>query len=309
MPPVELVGGNIAYVNPKHILLFIIAHELKLDVLISDVDFVPSDDKIPMLSPPDPQEKIYHISECQELKCLMHAKIEILKTRGETERGRKPRIRIIFGWITDWRDGFGPSKVKNNRKSVVAWTISFSTPKENVNSTSNTFLFAVGMKDSAGWPEVEHRFRKDSECFKEPLSCYRGGDGKMLQAQFVHMLSMMDRPEKAAITDTINYSSDHHYWFGNSIHLKTPRVKSEQELKAFLKREAISESDSHRMPAGWSDQFIDRESSLGGKLSSCLCCRQRRVNRMLFSLSRGGEEEEEEQGRQDNNSQENSSST
>jgi hypothetical protein len=94
-------------------------------------------------------QKQYYVSESKKVRDLMKKLQEAQDENGD--------YRIAFTWATLWRDGFGTNRTKNNRKSSMAWTFSISPGKSAVNSVSNTFPMALGLKKNNAWPKVEHK--------------------------------------------------------------------------------------------------------------------------------------------------------
>ena len=159
IPTIHNIGG-ISYVNPVDIIRFAYACSLPFDdiVLTKDTDT----GKIP--------GKQYHVADSQKMKDLMK--------RFQDAQDENGDYKVAVAWCTDWRDGFGANRCKNNRKSVVTWTFSVSPAKDAVNLVGNTFAMALGNKKNTGWAEVEHRVRKDTSVLcdpKKPLNVYHGG--------------------------------------------------------------------------------------------------------------------------------------
>ena len=145
IPPTSTIG-DLAYVDPIHIIKFLFANGIPIDPIAvdptADVDYAPG------------QGIIQNVSESKAV-CDM---VKEVATSPKLDDKSGPPTVIL--WCMDWRDGFGPQRVKNNRKSVVAWTLSVAPTPDKVNSTDNTFLMAVGLKSSKHWSTLEHRIAK-----------------------------------------------------------------------------------------------------------------------------------------------------
>lgn len=121
------------------------------------------------------------------------------------ELGHKDALLI---WVSDWRDGFGTNRTKQQRKSTTAWTISFSTPKDRVNSISNTFPIAVGLKKNPFWHLVEDRFQKDMKAFGNgPIWLYRGDLKKVVPCFVLRITCITDKVERSEYTSTLGCTS------------------------------------------------------------------------------------------------------
>ena len=261
IPPVEVVN-DIAYVNPLHICRFALANVKDMDLLIST-------------HTTQPPERVFHVSECEEVHNVMKATIEAVGGGGEGPIN----YRVVVAWAMDWRDGFGPTKVKNNRKSIIAWTWSLATPRNRINSSDNTFPLAIGMKKSMGWTEVEHRVNRDLKELYHPSSpqvMYHAGTKKMASVFIRNILSMADRPEKAEMTATIGPSSDYHRCFGVSIQLSPPFCVN--SVVVAYKNDPKGNGGFY--PMGWADALFLKNTGNAGRLLSCLSCRKFRAAKL-----------------------------
>ncbi len=251
---------SIAYASPVEIVKYLFANAVPVDNMKSAVKS----------SQRNKRHAIVNVSESKSAEELLDR---------ISENGNK---KIIPLWATDWRDGFGPSRTKNNRNSVVAWTITIAPPKENINSTSNTFLMALGVKKNKAWPEVERMVYRDlKELAKpsSPITVYSLATKTTLQVCLGRFAAMEDKVERADATATISYSSDYHRCFGKVLKIETPKC-AVSELQEYQKREVHGNID-HLMKWGWSKGFIDvQEGKNGGFLPSCYVCRQRRLHKL-----------------------------
>ena len=193
---------------------------------------------------------------------------------------------LIPLWGVTWRDGFGPSRTKNNRNSVVLWTITFAPPKEMINATSNTFLLALGSKKNPNWPEVEKEvytgLKRISNASK-PITVYSLATKTTLQVCFGQFAALEDKVERADATATIAYSSDYHRCFGKIIKVETAKcnITALEEYQT-MEKEAANVNEKKW---GWSNQFIENSPKKnGGFLPACNLCRHRRLQLLGVSV-------------------------
>ena len=90
--PQNVLG--VSYVGPKHILKFAFANG------------VPVDDIVVYAGAPAPgidaTSRVHHVSECRKF------------TQWLAHLATSSTQKCVVCWIADWKDGFGPSRVKNN---------------------------------------------------------------------------------------------------------------------------------------------------------------------------------------------------
>ena len=150
-PRAEVING-VGYVSP----LAIIAYAMGIGVPIDDFVVKPTDP----LKEFDHLRKVHHVDECQK---AMDWRRTILTGYYGSENGapnsnsgapKAPFVACIA--VSDWRDGFEPSRTKTNRSGIDLKTITISPPKCLSNSVDNTFAVALGLKGSPGWKQVEH---------------------------------------------------------------------------------------------------------------------------------------------------------
>lgn len=201
---------------------------------------------------------------------------------------------LIPLWGCTWRDGFGPSRTKNNQNSVVLWTITFAPPKEMINATSNTFLMALGSKKNSNWPEVEKEVYKGLKRISDaskPITVYSLATKTTLQVCFGQFAALEDKVERADATATIAYSSDYHRCFGKIIKVETAKCNI-TALEEYQRREKEA-SNVNGKKWGWSNQFIeDSPKKNGGFLPACNLCRHRRLQLLGVVRVRGDEPDE-----------------
>jgi hypothetical protein len=131
--------------------------------------------------------------------------------------GKGYNIMIIVP-LTDWLDGFGSNRTKQNRKPIRLWTWNASPPRETVNTVSNTFPIAIGMKKNSNWNQVEQQFRKD-QADGEPLLLYHGGLKKIVPVYVKRIASLQDKVERADVTSMLSCTSDYHRCFGKLLQM------------------------------------------------------------------------------------------
>ena len=267
---------NIAYVDIKAIFQFAFVNSIQMDnVQVSAKTRVRDDLK--------DSEKVFHVSDCAEVRSMMKLQVEALHDENDS-------YRILVCWACDWRDGFSSNKTKQNRKSVLLLTWTFSPPKDSVNGISNSFPACLGPKKSKGWPEVEHRIQQDTACFGDPsnpLYFYHGGLKKVVPVFIKRIASLEDKPERADVTATVNSSSSNqHKCFGKLVHIATPKtyVTKVEKYKREQKRE---ESAEVAFQFGWCDDMIEKKVN-GARLPACIRCRLRRVRRLANNQHSSG---------------------
>jgi hypothetical protein len=181
---------------------------------------------------------------------------------------------VVGAYFIDWKDGFGPSKVKNNRGSVDVKTFTMSPPKDLINGTANTCAVALGLKNAKGWNKVEHMYNKDLQELtsgREPKMFYHGLSQKMVPMFFVRVASIADKVERAVVSGTISYASDAHRTFGISGKVQTPGIFT-AAIKAFLDAKEAG-------GWGWSDGFVKHDAN-GAKLAACRNCRRKGLEKL-----------------------------
>lgn len=166
IPKVENMNG-IAYVSPENILRYSYANGISVDDTF--VDFRGSRPTYPKAL--TGSKAIFHVSQTRAAE-------EALKSVAEAGRNVEgyPGM-VVVNLVSDWRDGFGPSRTKNNRKSVLLWTLTIGAPKDRSNSGQNTFILAIGTKNNRNWAAVERRFATDMLAVSDPskpLLVYHG---------------------------------------------------------------------------------------------------------------------------------------
>ena len=197
-------------------------------------------------------------------------------------------------WCCDWRDGFGAQRTKNNRNSIVAWTLTVACPNEKINSTSNTFLMCLGLKKNKSWGKVEEKVHRDLKRMSnplDPLKVHSLATKTMLKICLGRVAALEDRVERADATGTLSYASDHHRCFGKLLKVETARIKT-KEIESYQKNEKEGNVDG-KIKWGWCDQFVDTTSKTNGAaLPACQRCRMRRLVTLGLPSSVLDQEEE-----------------
>mgnify|MGYP000464494245 CR=1 FL=1 len=269
--PIQNIDG-IAYVNPVDIIRFAFAFGLEFDDI--PVTRETETGNLPG------NQKQYYVSESKKVRDLMKKLQEAQDENGD--------YRIAFTWATLWRDGFGTNRTKNNRKTSMAWTFSISPGKAAVNSVSNTFPMALGLKKNNAWPKVEHKVRMDTSILGDPLTpleVYHGGLKKMVRVFAVIINGSYDKPERADITGTLGFGSNSHRSFGRLVQISTPPCDS-KKVAVFLAaaNPHKTESITNRLEWGWSDQMLDLRGGNvknGAVLPACRFCRAKNLHALL----------------------------
>jgi hypothetical protein len=146
IPTVQNISG-IAYINPLQVLRFMFVFGVKLDNFVLRLEEEGSEDE-EMCDSED--MVIINVEDCKASRVMTrHCRKEY--------SGKGYNIMIIVP-LTDWLDGFGSNRTKQNRKPIRLWTWNASPPRETVNTVSNTFPIAIGMKKNSNWNQVEQQF-------------------------------------------------------------------------------------------------------------------------------------------------------
>ena len=191
---VEVEG--VAYVSPKAILTFVMANGIPIDnVLLRQQDgFIVQPDKV------------HHVSQSNKaVNWINSIRADYYygsDSGAPNSKNGAPKFPVVICCsLSDWCDGFGPSRTKNNRNSVDLKSFTISPPKHLVNATNNTFPVAMGLKKASGWKLVEKRFRKELEeltTSKEPILLYNGVLQKVVPYFFRQFVVMSDKQNRTA---------------------------------------------------------------------------------------------------------------
>jgi hypothetical protein len=234
IPTVQNVDG-IAYVSPEDILRYCYANGNPVDDTV--VDFTKSEPSY--RTEKLPSESTFHVSDSSAASyALMSVAMAGRNTPGYPKA-------VVVNLISEWRDGFGPSQTKNNRKSVLLWTFTVGATKDSSNSGDNTFILAVGSKDNPSWTKVERLFSRDMNVVSDvskPLLVYHGKLRKMVPTVMIRIASLEDKPERAEITSTLE-GGLYHCCFGKSVAI-VPAKLNRQKIVEFLKDKKAGRADS-----------------------------------------------------------------
>jgi hypothetical protein len=100
---------GIAYVSPEDILRYCYANGNPVDDTV--VDFTKSEPSY--RTEKLPSESTFHVSDSSAASyALMSVAMAGRNTPGYPKA-------VVVNLVSDWRDGFGPSRTKNNQKSVL----------------------------------------------------------------------------------------------------------------------------------------------------------------------------------------------
>ena len=283
IPTPQNVHG-VSYVSPISILKFCFANGVPVDdivvqsgaPLLSD-EGNSSDDE----STIGDETMVCHVSQCRK----------VTEWTGHLASNReKAYAKLVALGLSDWKDGFGPSRVKNNRGSVDAWTFTISPPKHLVNATDNTFLMGLGPKKATkGWDAVAHMFRKDMEhlTLNGPHMFYRGDLQKIVPTECKRLASLTDKVERPDSTSTIASGSDMHRCFGTVGKIETPKCHVDK-VKEFIEAEQLGQTTGEW---GWCDAFIDAQGRNGAKFPTCKSCRKKRLQHLGAIPSRSNQQQ------------------
>ena len=262
---------GVGYVSPRAILTFLMANAIPID----DIR-ISSDDEIVHH---DPITLVHHVCDSRKAVNWMN---ELrrgyfgIRVRGapKLKNGAPKYPTVICLTLSDWTDGFGPGKVKNNRNAVDCKSFTISAPKHLVNATNNTFPVAMGLKNAGGWPTVERLFRKELEeltSSPEPTLFYNGAVQKIVPCFLRRFVVMSDKAERNGLSSTIACTSDNHRCFSVSGKLSSP-ICSVAKVEQFLTRRS---QVTKAVPYGWSEPFVPRDTGNNGAVFvACLECRK-----------------------------------
>ena len=200
-PPVKDIQG-VAFIRPLNIVKYMFANGVPIDDFWAGSNY----------NGPNIDEagdgKVHTVRQCQ--KSVQWAK----------EMSESLRQSAVLCPVSDWWDGFGPNRVKNNRYSVECQTFTCSAPKDLTNTINNTFLMAIGLKTSKGWEKVQELFRRDmmflGGCLGRPCMVYHGKLQKVIPVVFKRFASLADKIQRPLSTFTLGSASDLHRRYGYS---------------------------------------------------------------------------------------------
>ena len=246
-PKAEVTHG-IAHVSPLALLAQMFGNGVPIDnIIISQEAIGENSHKC---------NKVQHISQCDKVELWRrqkeqeHCGLGSRKGPGTGSRKAPGTKKSLFPvvvclTISDWADGFGPSKVKCNRTTMDVKTITISPTKQEVNATNNTFACAVGIKGNhKGWEAVAQRFYQDMSSLTsspEPFLFYHGDLKKMVPCFIVRSAVIADRPERNDLTGTMSHSGDLHWRFSVSGIIQHP-VCDKEKLEEFFQRETTEQA-------------------------------------------------------------------
>ena len=275
IPKVENING-IAYVNPCNVVRYFLSFATEVDPIF----FQFGDDADPAIPPKNTttSDRIYHIGDSESICTWKNEVKNHLKDAPQWFRSNYPAVLML--WAVDWRDGFGANRTKQNRKSTNAWTFSLSTPKDRVNSLSNTLPIALGLKKNPNWKLVEHRFREDTSALRNGLELFKvyhpiNGKAMSLAVLVRRIACLTDKIERGDYTATLSCNSGFHRYYGYLLRFEFPYILNEM-VKEWLNKERTGASDSTLHDYGWSCGFVDRVKN-GGRFPACLECRRKTV--------------------------------
>lgn len=158
IPTVQNIG-DIGCVCPLNVIRHLLAFAKEIDnvTLTFNTDTEQDDSALVVL----------HMGQS---KVVCDGKNEVIQLSQQEPWFTAQAKAVVLAWAQDWRDGFGANRTKQNQKSTECWTFSVATPKDSINSISNTLPIALGLKKNDVWPLVEHQFWKDMEVLDKKMS-------------------------------------------------------------------------------------------------------------------------------------------
>ncbi len=142
IPAVKSIDG-IAYVEPLQALWFFMAFGLAVDEF-----FVTPSDSDDDSSMAIDSSTVFHIPECKAARVMKKNAAQSQEFKQMISRA--PETGALLVWLSDWRDGFGSNRTKQNRKSTVAWTLD-----QHIN-TKRPSEFHFQHYSHCCWIEEEH---------------------------------------------------------------------------------------------------------------------------------------------------------
>ena len=273
-PRVRLLADGVSYTPPRACIAFCLGNGIPID------DFkVTKEEVIAMPT------SVHSVSDSP--KAIIW-KQEVQKAFYASENmgapntfGPKPPFVALLA-LSEWGDGFGPGKVKNNRNSVDLKTFTISPPKHTSNGLLNTFPVAIGLKSSKGWREAERQFQADLEeltTARSPIPFYHGPSKRIIYCCFKRFGVLADKQERNGLTGTLACTGDTHRCFGVSGQFLTPSCKVE-DIKQFFD---IQISEAKEPGFGWSDTFIQQTVN-GHALPACKTCRKENLKKLGLQI-------------------------
>ena len=265
-PRSRLIADGVAYTPPRASIAFCLANGIPID------NFMVTKEEVIMS-----HDTVHQVSHSRKATLW---KQEVQKAYYGATNGGAPKKApfIVLIALSEWGDGFGPGKVKNNRNSVDLKTFTISPPTNTSNGLLNTFPVAIGLKSSRGWREAERKFQKDLEELtnsKQPIPFYHGATKKIIHCCFKRFGVLADKQERNGITGTLSCSGDNHRCFGVSGKLLTPSCKVE-DIKSFFEMQATV----GKQPGfGWADTFVHKTVN-GHALPACKRCRKENLKKL-----------------------------
>ena len=269
--------GGVAYVSPKAAIAYLMANGIPIDEVQ-----VTSNDKENL-----PYKKVVHsaseskkaVDWINSIRCGYYGSDRSVgapnsKNGAPTSPTAMTCPAVICLLVSDWADGFGPGKVKNNRNAVDCKTITISPPRTRLSTSSNTLPIALGLKKAKGWKQVEWLFREELEELTNsctPVFFYNGAIQKVIPCFVRRFAVLSDKIERNGLTSTLGCGSDIHRRFAVSGRIQTPSCNV-QAIDRYLKKEVEGKVTPK---FGWSDKFVNRSVDTNGSIfPACPNCRK-----------------------------------
>ena len=237
---------------------------------------------------------VHHVHQCREaVKWIKKVEEEYFCGAPNTSNSGAPKFPVVIGIaITDWSDGFGSGKCKNNRNAVDLKTMTAGVPKDRVNSSDNTLPVAIGLKKAKGWSKVEHLFQKELEEMtdpSQPIPQCHGGVQKVFPVACHRFAVITDRVERKDKSGTLGHGGDTHRCYGFAGKIETPSCKV-QKLTAFLAKEAQGKLRK-KVTWGWLEEFVSRAGKANGAVfPSCINCRKYGLRKLGIEFADDGDD-------------------
>ena len=256
--PEATVIGGVSYISPRNLVQFILGNGVPIDKIV-----------VRGATHPSFTNPVHNVDQCRKaIDCISRVKQQYYRENLSNSENVPP---VVILFVTDWKDGFGSGKCKNNRNSVDVKSITIGAPREHINSTDNTLPVAIGLKDAPGWVRVEKLYHQEIQEMSKPEKYYLGALQKIVHVVCQRLAVITDKIERPTATGTLGPGGDTHRCFGTAGKIQTPSCKV-REAKAHLKKQ---QDGTEKGSWGWSDQFVSTAGNPnGGRFPSCIRCRK-----------------------------------
>ena len=151
-----------------------------------------------------------------------------------------------------------------------------------LHSVHNTFPVAMGLKTAEGWDQAERLYHQEIRHLTSspaPHMIFHGVLMKLVPVFCVRLASLADKPERAVVTSTISFNSNHHRRHGVAGRVVQP-IYNKKNLTKMLSEES---SGTRENIWGWVDSYLDTTAPQpnGARLATCRECRMKRLQLLM----------------------------